>query len=113
MAIVHSQAVDRARSAQASRSREATYCRKEIPNRPSVDDPTHLLCHASLEARRVRNALAELSPLQRECLELAYFEGYTYSQVARLIGVPAGTAKTRIRNGLIRLRQLLGELTEE
>lgn len=113
MKIVHSQAVDRVRSAQASRTREVRYYRRDLPSRPIVDDPTHHLCYASLEAQRVRNALAELSPVQRECLELAYFEGYSYAQVAKLIGVPTGTVKTRIRDGMIRLRKLMCEPNEQ
>ena len=63
---------------------------------------------ASLEARRVRGALASLTPVQREALELAYFGGYTHTEVAAMLDLPVGTAKTRIRDGLIRLRDTMG-----
>ena len=64
--------------------------------------------HASLEARRVRTALAHLTDVQREAIQLAYFGGYTHTEVAALLDLPVGTAKTRIRDGLIRLRDTIG-----
>ena len=60
-----------------------------------------------LEIRRVRVALDDLTPLQREAIELAYFRGYTHTQVAEVLDIPLGTAKTRLRDGLIRLRDSL------
>jgi RNA polymerase sigma-70 factor (ECF subfamily) len=61
-----------------------------------------------MEARRVRGALASLTQVQRQALELAYFGGYTHTEVARMLDLPVGTAKTRIRDGLIRLRDTMG-----
>ena len=63
---------------------------------------------ASMEARRVRSALEELTKVQREALELAYFGGYTHTEVATMLDLPVGTAKTRIRDGLIRMRDAMG-----
>ena len=63
---------------------------------------------ASFEARRVRQALGDLTQVQREALELAYFGGYTHTEVATMLELPVGTAKTRIRDGLIRLRDTMG-----
>ena len=63
---------------------------------------------SSIEARRVRAALTQLTAVQREALELAYFGGYTHTEVATMLDLPVGTAKTRIRDGLIRLRDAMG-----
>ena len=64
-----------------------------------------------MEARRVRTALGELTAVQREALELAYFGGYTHTEVASMLDLPVGTAKTRIRDGLIRMRDAMGVST--
>jgi RNA polymerase sigma-70 factor (ECF subfamily) len=66
------------------------------------------LATASLEASRVRQALETLTPTQREAVELAYLGGYTHTEVATMLELPLGTAKTRIRDGLIRLRDTMG-----
>ena len=63
---------------------------------------------STLEAERVRRCLGGLSELQRQSITLAYYSGYTYPQVATSLGVALGTVKTRIRDGLKRLRDCLG-----
>jgi RNA polymerase sigma-70 factor, ECF subfamily len=63
---------------------------------------------ASMDAERVRRCLDALTELQRESITLAYYGGYSYSQVAALLETALGTIKTRIRDGLIRLRDCLG-----
>ena len=65
------------------------------------------------ERQRVSSALSQLSAPQREALVLAYFGGRTYREVATELGIPEGTAKTRLRDGLIRLRELLTEKGSE
>jgi RNA polymerase sigma-70 factor (ECF subfamily) len=105
LTIVHRKAVDRVRSAEASTRRDASYHQH---NQPIPHDATAEAAQASLEARRVRDALSSLTPIQREALELAYFGGYTHTEVASMLDLPLGTAKTRIRDGLIRLRDTMG-----
>ncbi len=62
----------------------------------------------NLRRDRVREAIGQLSESQREALELAFFSGLTHVEVAERLGIPLGTAKTRIRSGLLRLRDVLG-----
>ena len=62
---------------------------------------------------RVRLAIAELTALQREALELAFFSGLTHVEVSERLGIPLGTAKTRIRSALLRMRDLLGDSLDE
>ena len=61
------------------------------------------------EARRVRGALDELPPDQRQVIELAYFGGLTHSQIAEMLDLPPGTVKGRMRLGLTKMRSALGE----
>lgn len=105
LTIVHRRAVDRVRSAEATSRRDENYHHQShaVPHDATAD-----AAHASMEAHRVRGALKTLTPIQREALELAYFGGYTHSEVATMLDLPIGTAKTRIRDGLIRLRDALG-----
>jgi RNA polymerase sigma-70 factor (ECF subfamily) len=105
LTIVHRKSVDRVRSAEASTRRDTTY---EQRNQTIEHDSTADAAHASIEARRVRNAMESLTPVQREALELAYFGGYTHTEVASMLDLPVGTAKTRIRDGIIRLRDTMG-----
>ncbi len=105
LTIVHRKAVDRVRSAEAATQRDVTY---ERETRPFDHDQTAETAQSSLEAQRVRGAVATLTVVQREAVELAFFGGYTHTEVANLLDVPVGTAKTRIRDGLIRLRDAMG-----
>ena len=105
LTIVHRKSVDRVRSAEAATHRDATY---ERESRPVDHDQTAESAQTSLEAQRVRGAVATLTSVQREAVELAFFGGYTHTEVATLLDVPVGTAKTRIRDGLIRLRDAMG-----
>jgi RNA polymerase sigma-70 factor (ECF subfamily) len=105
LTIIHRKAVDRVRSAQASTRRDTTY---HQGSQVVEHDSTAEAAYASMEARRVRQAMDSLTEVQREALELAYFKGYTHTEVASMLDLPVGTAKTRIRDGLIRLRDTMG-----
>jgi RNA polymerase sigma-70 factor (ECF subfamily) len=105
LTIVHRKAVDRVRSAEASGRRDEAYSHKE---QTIEHDVTAEAATASLEATRVRTALAHLTLKQRQAVELAFLGGYTHTEVASMLDLPVGTAKTRIRDGLIRLRDALG-----
>ncbi|MEO5652666.1 MAG: ECF RNA polymerase sigma factor SigK [Marmoricola sp.] len=107
LTLAHRRAVDRVRSAQASRRRDTTDVER---SRATPIDETATAAHASLDAQEVRAALSTLPDFQRLAVELAYFGGHTHSEVSRLTQVPLGTAKTRIRDGLIRLRDVLTPL---
>jgi len=104
MTIAHRRAVDRVRSETAAAEREA---RAASAAAVPVDEVAEAV-ESSLEAERVSRCLDGLTELQRESITLAYYAGYTYPQVASALGVALGTVKTRIRDGLKRLRDCLG-----
>ncbi len=103
MTMAHRRAVDRVRSERSHLSRELRAAAATI----DYDDVTEAV-EASLDRERVQRCLTSLTEVQRECVGLAYYSGYTYREVAELLGVPPGTVKTRMRDGLIRLRDCLG-----
>ena len=104
MTIAHRRAVDRVRSENACSLRE----RKAALDLTATDEDVADTVAARLDHQRVHRCLEGLTELQRESILLAYFRGYSYPQVAQLLGVALGTVKTRIRDGLIRMRDCLG-----
>jgi RNA polymerase sigma-70 factor (ECF subfamily) len=105
LTIAHRRAVDRVRAETAAAERELRTA--AISDPPPADEVAETV-EASLEAERVRRCLDGLTDLQREAVTLAFYKGYSYPQVAALLGVALGTIKTRIRDGLIRMRDCLG-----
>ena len=105
MTIAHRRAVDRVRSAQAATDRDLRDAQRSTVRPYDMVGETVL---GRLERDEVRAALTSLTDAQRQAVELAYFGGYTHVEVSGLLGVPLGTVKTRIRDGLIRLRDALG-----
>ena len=104
--ITRRRAVDRVRQAQSARLRDTTY-RQDVTTGHTEDV-------ADIVARRLtflaaKSKLDHLTPLQREAVTLAFFNGHTYATVAKLLAIPGPTAKTRIRDGLLRLRSAMAE----
>lgn len=106
--IAHRRAVDRVRSEQAARNRVEREASRAERAYDEVADSVVAVDQSQFERRRVQRALDRLTSMQREAVELAYFGGHTYREVAVLLGVPEGTVKTRIRDGMSRLRDELG-----
>lgn len=105
MTIAHRKGVDRVRSAEAATRRDTSYHHQDGRR---DHDATADTAHDNLDAQRVRGALEALTSTQHEAVKLAYFGGYTHTEVATMLDLPVGTAKTRIRDGLIRLRDAMG-----
>ena len=103
MTIAHRRAVDRVRSEQASTERIWGVAIADRPYDQVIEEAI-----ARLEHQQVRRCLWGLTQLQRQAILLAYYGGYTYREVASLVGVALPTIKTRMRDGLIRLRDCLG-----
>ena len=98
--------VTRNRALDVLRSR-ASHAELDLPEALPETDSIEDVAFAHLDADRVRVALATLPPEQREPIELGFFGGITHDEIARRTGIPLGTVKTRIRNGLRRLRVML------
>jgi RNA polymerase sigma-70 factor (ECF subfamily) len=104
LSVARNKAVDLVRKEESLR-RSAEALLAEVP--ASAGDPAAEPMEGVEERHGVRDALARLSPVQREAIVLAYFGGRTYREVAAELGIPEGTAKTRLRDGLLRLRELM------
>lgn len=104
LTIAHRRAVDRVRSEEASRRRDDRDA-NDLTREPAPDPGAVVV--DLIERERVVEALGELTEPQRESIELAYFGGHTHREVAALLDLPLGTVKTRIRDGLVRLRDRL------
>jgi RNA polymerase sigma-70 factor (ECF subfamily) len=108
LTVAHQRAVDRVRSASASlRREEAAAFRERMPE----FDVTEAEVEARLEREDVVRCLEALTVIQRESVTLAYYGGLTYREVAEHLSASVGTIKTRMRDGLIRLRDCLGVST--
>ena len=105
LTLAHRRAVDRVRSVQARTQREQ---RASVIAAEREFDQVAEAVTTRLEREQVRRCLSGLTELQRESIVLAYYGGHTYPEVAELLRAPLGTIKTRMRDGLIRMRDCLG-----
>ncbi|MFJ5637803.1 ECF RNA polymerase sigma factor SigK [Streptomyces goshikiensis] len=106
--VAHRRAVDRVRSAQASADREQAQASRE---HTTAFDEVAEQVEIRLESEQVRRCMRGLTELQRQALTLAYYQGLTYREVAETLRTPLPTIKTRMRDGLIRLRDCMGVTT--
>lgn len=106
--IAHRRAVDRVRSAQASADRERAQAARE--HRTAFDEVAEQV-ETRLDSEQVRRCLRGLTELQLQVVTMAYYQGLTYREVAEVLHAPLPTVKTRMRDGLIRLRDCMGVTT--
>ncbi len=107
LSVVHNRAIDAFRRGAAKDARDV---RDEgITERLASPELTDAEVERRDDARQIRRALAELPDDQRQVIELAYFGGFTHSQIASMLELPAGTVKGRMRLGLAKLRVALGD----
>ncbi|WP_407916629.1 ECF RNA polymerase sigma factor SigK [Kitasatospora sp. NE20-6] len=105
LTMAHRRAVDRVRAAQAAADRDQRVAARS--HMPAFDEVAEQV-EGRMEREQVRRCLKTLTELQRQSVTLAYYRGYSYREVADMLSTPLGTVKTRMRDGLIRLRDCLG-----
>ena len=105
LTMAHRRAVDRIRSSQAGRDRDTKIGIRDLA---VAYDHVAETVEVRLEHERVEKAMTRLTQLQRQAVSLAYYGGFSHSEVADMLHIPLGTVKTRLRDGLIRLRDELG-----
>jgi RNA polymerase sigma-70 factor (ECF subfamily) len=104
LTIAHRRAVDRVRTEVAAAEREQKTAWADLEPGDDVAD----LVETSMDQDRVRRCLSGLTEVQRQSIALAYYGGYTYRQVSTLVDATLAAIKTRIRDGLVRMRDCLG-----
>jgi RNA polymerase sigma-70 factor (ECF subfamily) len=105
LTIARRRAIDRVRHEERRHQRDTRY----VEAHPDAEIDVFAQVDSTLDADHVRTALLRLTARQREAVALAYLEGYANDEIARLLGIPLGTTKTRIRDGLLRLRAALDD----
>jgi len=110
LTLVHRRAVDLVRREERRRTEPLD---EETSRLQDAPEPTDEAVWLRFERERVQAALKQLPDVQREALELAYYGGFSQSQLAERLGVPLGTIKSRMFAGLARLREILDESSKE
>lgn len=105
LTLAHRRAVDRVRASQSGRDRDERIGKRDAET--SYDNVSET-AEIRIEHERVTRAMAGISELQREAISLAYYGGYSQREVAEILSIPVGTVKTRLRDGMARLRDELG-----
>ncbi|WP_233195463.1 sigma-70 family RNA polymerase sigma factor [Cryobacterium sp. M91] len=105
LTMAHRRAVDRIRSSQTGRDRDTKIGIRDLA---VAYDHVAETVEVRIEHERVEKAMTRLTQLQRQAVSLAYYGGFSHSEVADMLHIPLGTVKTRLRDGLIRLRDELG-----
>ncbi|MDM7891864.1 ECF RNA polymerase sigma factor SigK [Curtobacterium caseinilyticum] len=105
LTMAHRRAVDRIRASQASHDRDTKIGIRDLE---AGFDQVSESVEIRIEHERVSRALGRLTEFQRQAVQLAYYGGYSHSEMAERLGVPIGTVKTRLRDGMIRLRDEMG-----
>ncbi len=107
--MARNKAIDRLRREKVRPSHHSVSW-AEMPTEPAANNPhPETAVHLNLEQQRVRTAVASLPAAQKEALSLAYFQGYSHSEIAQALNQPLGTVKGRIRGAMQKLRGLLAE----
>ncbi len=109
LTLVHRRAVDLVRREERRRTEPLT----DEPALESAAESTEEAAWLRFERERVQSALRQLPDVQREAIELAYYGGFSQSELAERLGVPLGTIKSRMFAGLARLRELLEDSAQE
>jgi RNA polymerase sigma-70 factor (ECF subfamily) len=110
LSVVRNRAIDAFRREEAKGSRDVSA--EGVAERMPAPELTDTEVERRDEARQIRKALGELPPDQRQVIELAYFGGFTHSQIASMLALPSGTVKGRMRLGLTKMRLVLGDAPE-
>jgi RNA polymerase sigma-70 factor (ECF subfamily) len=104
MTIAHRRAIDRVRAAQASRTRDLKI---GIRDYAVAHDSVAEAGEMSLERVRIAKAMSTLTPRQHEAISLSYYDGLSHGEIAAQLGIPMGTVKTRMRDGMLKLRKAM------
>lgn len=104
LTMARRRAIDRIRAAQSAHDRDTRVGVRDFRVQDDVAETAEII----VERERVGKAMERLTDVQRQAISLAYDAGYTHTEIAELLGVPVGTVKTRLRDGMIRLRSELG-----